>query len=235
MRPKRHRVVIELPRVELRPVEGTNRSEVTPLSLHNAIAERLDNGVRLEAILTPRIEIATARYRTKKLPVRSHLEFDCRNGYMAVGGVRFTPAAIEVRALDFMLDSLEAVETEPRRFTHVDGSVGGSIGLKPIEGTVFPEREVEFELTVEKYTEVDLTLPIAPRNVPSGREAEAVPGEVEVRLRVVGEWPTDKIRAVIDCNEPVGDGTYKVSVSVPEGVEVERIEPAAVELIFPEP
>lgn len=231
MRPKQNRIDIELSRVELRPVEGTNRSEVTPLSLRNAIAEHLGEGVELEAILTPGIEIATARYRTKKLPVQNTLTFDYRNGYMAVGPVRFTPSAVEVRALDFVLDSLEAVETEPRRFSQVDGSVGGSIGLRTIPGAVFPDGEVEFELTVEKYTEVDLTLPVTLRNAPRGGKMEVDPAEVEVRLRVAGERSVDKIRPVIDGNEPAEKGKYRVAVSVPEGVEVGRIEPAAVELI----
>jgi hypothetical protein len=239
LRPKHYRQEVELDRLELRPVAGTNRSEVVPLSLRDAIAGKLaemEESVELQAILTPRIEISTAPFRTKKLPVHSGMEFDYRRPYMAVGPVRFSPRQVEVRSLDFVLDTLTAVRTQYRRFTHVNGSVSGSIDLEPIRDVVFPVREVAFELAVEEYAEVDVQLPVTLLNVPKGRMPVVIPGEVEVRLRVAGGRAADKVEAVVDYNDPEAQGgKYKVVVSTPDGIEVGRVEPAEVELIFGEP
>ena len=239
MFPARHRIEIDLRRTDARPVEGTNRSEVSHLSLHSAIAEQLDE-IRLLSVLTPRIEISTAPYKVKKVPVRSRIGLDFRNQFMQIGPVVFDPDSVEVKSLDFLLDTLHSVYTGHRAFSNVDGSLSGRIGLQPIPDVIFPVDEVNFGITVEEYTEVSLSLPLSLRNAPAGRIPIILPNEVSVRLNVArsryASASSGEIRAWIDYEDRQTNmgKQYKVYVPVPEGIEVREVAPLYVELVFEE-
>lgn len=237
--PKKYRIEIDLRRVDIRPVEGSNRSEVTHTSLYNAISERLSE-IRLLSILTPRVEISTAPFNTKKVPVRSRIEVEFRNQYMPIGTMVFMPDSVEVKSLEFVIDTLQAVYTERREFTNVNGSLSGRIGIHPIENVVSAVEEVTFELTVEEYTEIDQRLPLTLHNAPEDRLPVILPGEVSVRLNVASSRyasvSSGEIRAYIDYDDRLTNvgKQYKVYVPVPKGVVVKEITPLYVELVFEE-
>jgi hypothetical protein len=239
MRPKRHRLEIDLKRIDLRPVEGTSLSEVTHSSLFNAISEQLSEG-QLQAVLTPRIEIQTAPFNIRKVPIHNRMEFEFRNQYMPVGPVVFSPDSMEVKSLDFLLDTLQAVYTEYRHFNNVSASIRGSVPLQSIPDVIFPVQEVAFGLTVEEYTEIELKLPLSLLNAPEGRLAVILPGEATVRLNVArskyGSASSGEIRAYIDYQDRITNvgKPYKVYVPVPEGIVIKEITPLYVELIFEE-
>ena len=237
--PRKHLLRIDLRRVDLRAIEGSNRSEVTHTSLYNAISEQLTE-IRLLSILTSHIEISTAPFNTKKIPVRSRLDIEFRNQFMPLGPVVFIPDSVEVKSLDFLLDTLQAVYTEYRDYTNVNGSLSGRVGLEPIPDVVFVTDEVAFDLAVEEYTEEVLPLPLSLRNAPEGRIPVIVPDEVSVRLNVVrsryASISSGEIRAWIDYEDRLTNigKQFKVYVPVPEGITVNEISPLYVELVFEE-
>ncbi|MCD8185736.1 MAG: hypothetical protein LUD68_04550 [Rikenellaceae bacterium] len=237
--PRNQLTEIDLRRLDLRQVEGTNRSEITHTSLYNAIADQWKD-IRLLAILTPRIEISTAPFRTKTVPVFSRIDMDFRNQYMPLGPVVLSPDSIEVKSLAFVVDTLEAVYTVYRHFNHVNGPLSGTIDLQEIPGVVFPVDEVGFYLTVEEYTEIELELPLGLLNAPENRRPVILPGQVNVRLNVASSKyasaQSGEIRAYIDYDDRLTNmgKQYKVYVPVPEGIVVKEISPLYVELIFEE-
>ncbi|MDL2230179.1 hypothetical protein LJB87_00090 [Alistipes sp. OttesenSCG-928-L06] len=237
--PRRHRLEIDLRRIDLRPAGENRLSEVTHTSLFNAVQEQLKE-IRLLSILTPRIEIATAPFNTKTVPVRSRIEVDFRNQYMPIGPVRFDPDSIEVKSLEFLLDTLQAVYTKHREFSGVNGSLSGRIELEPIADVVYPVGEATFGLTVEEYTEIDLQLPLSLHNAPEGRLPVILPGQVSVRLNVArsryASASSGEIRAYIDYDDRATNvgKQFKVYVPVPEGIVVKEVSPLYVELIFEE-
>lgn len=239
MFPKRNAITIPLRNIDIQTVEGTNRSEVTHSSLYNAVGAQMTD-IRLLSILTPRIEITTAPFRTKKVPVRSRIEVEFRNPFMPIGEMKFVPDSLEVKSLDFLLDTLQAVYTQHREYTQVDGSLSGRIALEPVRDVVFTIDEVEFDLRVEEYTEIPLTLPITLENAPVDLVPVILPGEVSVRLNVVrsryASASSGEIRAFIDyADRETNIGKqYKVYVPVSEGIVVKEISPLYVELVFEE-
>ena len=151
MFPRRNAVTIPLGNIELQPVAGTGRSEVLLPSLYNALSAQMagTTDIQLLSIVTPRIEVATAPLRSKKVPVRSRIDLHFQPAFRAVGEMHFTPAAVEVRSLDSLLDTLQAVYTEAREYNRVNGSLSGRIALQPIPDVIFSVDEVEFDLEVE--------------------------------------------------------------------------------------
>ena len=151
MFPRRNAVTIPLGNIELQPMAGTNRSAVVLPSLYNALSAQMaeTTDIQLLSIVTPRIEVATAPLQSKKVPVRNLIEVNFQHAFRAVGEMRFTPDVVEVRSLDPLLDTLQAVYTEPREYNRVSGSLSGRIALQPIPDVIFSVVEVEFDLGVE--------------------------------------------------------------------------------------
>jgi hypothetical protein len=238
--PSRHRMEIDLRQIDLRPIEGSDRSEVSASSLYYALAGQWMEG-QLQSIGTTPVEIRTAPFRVRRVPVRSRMEFVFKNQYMPIGPILFTPDSVEVKSLDFLLDTLRAVYTAPRRFSHVDGSLHGNISLQPLRDVLFSTTGVAFRLTVEEYTENDLTLPLSLLNAPADRQPVILPENVSVRLNVArsryASISSGEIRAYIDYNDRTTNlgKSYKVYISAPEGVVVREIDPLYVELLFENP
>ncbi|MDR0954367.1 MAG: hypothetical protein LBM20_03170 [Rikenellaceae bacterium] len=237
--PRSGAVIVNLRNIDLMPVAGTNRSEVTNASLFNALSAQLEN-IRLLAVLTPRVEIVTAPFNTKRVPVRSRITVELANQFMPIGELRLSPDSVQVKSLDVLLDTLQAVYTEPREYTDVRGNLSRRIPLEPIRDVVLPLSEVEFELRVEEYTEIDLTLPIALENAPRNLKPIILPGEVSVRLNVsrsrYATVSTDEIRAFIDYDDRLTNRgrAFKVYVPASEGIVVKEVTPLYVELVFEE-
>ena len=237
--PKRNGITVNLRRIDLREIPNTNKSEVSLNSLYNAISEQLTD-VRLLSILTPRFEITTSPLNTKKLPVRSQIRVDLRNPYMQIGPTQLYPDSMEVKSLGIILDTMQAVWTESRHYSGVNGSLSGRIGLLQAPEVILPQTEVEYVITVEEYTEVDLILPLSLRNGPVGMVPVILPEDVSVKLHVArskyASASSGEITAYIDYedrNTNIGK-QYKVHIPVSEGIVVKEIVPLYVELVFQE-
>ena len=237
--PKRNTITINLRRIDVRPISGTNQSEITLSSLYNAISEQMTD-VRLLSILTPRFEITTSPLTTKKLPVRSRIRLDLRNRYMQTGPTRLYPDSVEVKSLGVLLDTMRAVYTDERHYSNVSGSLSGRVGLREIPDVILSVSEVEYDITVEEYTEVDLQLPVVVLNTPEGMVPLVLPEAVSVRLNVsrsnYASVSSGELQAVIDYNDRLTNlgKQYKVQIPAGEGVVVKEITPPYVELVFEE-
>lgn len=237
--PKRYAIQVELRRIDLRPIEGSDKSEVTHSSIYNAVFEQFSD-LRLLSVLTPRIEITTAPFQVKKVPVLNRIQVDYRNQYMQVGKTVIAPDSIEVKSLGLVLDTLQAVYTQKRNFSNVNGPLAGRLELEPIPNVVFAVDETEFRVTVEEYTEIEQNLPITLLNAPEGVLPVILPGEVLVKLNVArsryNQASSGEIRAYIDYADRLTNigKQYKVYVPVSEGIVVKEVSPIYVELVFEE-
>jgi hypothetical protein len=235
--PDREVVTVDLQRIDVRPAGADGLSEVALPSLAGAISEQLTD-VRLLSILTPRLEIVTSPLRTRTLPVRSRLRFELSNPYMQIGPVHLYPDSLEVKTLSVVLDTMQAVYTEPRSFGDVTASLSGHIGLVFPPDVLLPLTEVGYEVVVEEYTEVELTLPLTLRNGPVDRTAVILPEAVKVRLNVsrsrYASVSSGEIAAFIDYDDRTTNigPSYRVHLPAGEGIEVKEIAPLYVELVF---
>lgn len=237
--PGRQTVTIDLRRIDVRSDDVEGPGEVSLASLSSAVSEQLID-VRLVSILTPRFEIVTSPLRSRKLPVRSRLRLELRNPYMQIGPVRLYPDSLEVKTLGIVLDTLQAIYTEPRSFDDVTASLSGRIELVQPTGVILPLTEVGYQAVVEEYTEVELTLPLTLRNGPADRTAVILPEAVKVKLNVsssrYARVSSGEIAAFIDYDDRLTNlGTpYKVRIPAEEGIVVKEIAPLYVELVFQE-
>lgn len=123
----------------------------------------------------------------KKVEVRSRINYNFAAGYGSLRGLSFLPDSVLVRGPETSIDTLEAVYTEPVSFTGIKQDMRDSVSLvsyKPIKQLEIDPGKVGFSLSVDKFTEGSLVVPIQVINVPAEVTAKIFPKRVKLIFNV---------------------------------------------------
>jgi YbbR domain-containing protein len=185
------------------------------------------------------ITVTIDREVERVLPVKVVLEGELPQGIQMEQSV-CTPATVKVRGAERLLSELEQVRTAPvsldGRYNSFKAHVAVASAGQP--WTVSPERvTAEVSLTervVTRRIENSTVRPLLASNDP--RVIKIRPEKVTVTLRGSPQRITDlnerDVYTYIDCTELTEPADYQVSVraDAPPGLQVEKIEPAAVQV-----
>lgn len=239
--PKEHLQKININRLNIVTVDGSDRQEITVASMLAALSGQI-NDVRVQSIVTPRLDIITSPVNTKKVPVISCLEVEYNKRYMQVGSVRIDPDSVEVRSLDVLLDTLKGVYTEAKTLRNVSRSISGDIPLIQIPDVILSPAGVAYTISVEEFTEEEKTAAIEILNAPQELKPIIIPEIAVVKMNVSSRRYADKtfgdLKVYIDYNDRatnIDSGRYKVRTSAEEGITVKSVDPLYVELLFEKP
>jgi len=187
----------------------------------------------------PEITVTIDREVERVLPVKVVLEGELPQGVQMEQAV-CTPAAVKVRGAERLLSELEQVRTVPvgldGRYNSFKTHVAVAAAGQP--WTVLPERVT---------AEVSLVERVATRRIENSyvrpllasddtRVVKIRPEKVTVTLRGspqrIEELNARDVYTYIDCTELTEPADYEISVraDVPVGLQVEKIEPAAVQV-----
>ena len=188
----------------------------------------------------PEITVTIDREVERVLPVKVVLEGELPQGVQMEQAV-CTPAAVKVRGAERLLSELEQVRTMPvgldGRYNSFKAHVAVAAAGQP--WAVSPERVT---------AEVSLVERVASRRIENSyvrpllasddtRVVKIRPEKVSVTLRGspqrIEELNARDVYTYIDCTELTEPADYQISVraDVPVGLQVEKIEPAAVQVI----
>ncbi len=123
----------------------------------------------------------------KKVPVRSQIELNYSPGYGSLKGLEIKPDSVLVRGPKSSIDTLQAVYTLKERFKSVKSSLKDSIELttiKRIKQLAIEPKTVKYHVTVDKFTEGTLTVPLQLINVPPQVTANFFPKRVKLIFNV---------------------------------------------------
>ena len=185
----------------------------------------------------PEVTVTMDREVERVLPVRAVLEGDLPSGIQLEKTV-CTPASVKVRGAERLLSELEQVRTVP---VSLDGRYNSFKTQAPIASadqpwTVLPERVAVEVLLVERVStrriENSYVRPMLASD--DMRTVKVRPEKVSVTLRGspqrIADLDERNVYTYIDCSELTGPAEYEVSVrvDVPDGLQVEKVEPPAV-------
>jgi YbbR domain-containing protein len=200
--------------------------DLTPRDSGGAIQPR----VRVQP-RSAEVRMTVRQLETPQLvPILVQTQGEIAGGYNIVG-IRPDPITVQVTGPLEVLQTLDAIETEPIDVTGATTTVARSIGLQLPEGVV-SEREnvnVTIEIRPAPGSRAITVAPIV-RNVASG--LTAVPQTTSITVRVSGETPVlneltaANFEATVDAaGLPEGVHTLPVTVAVPDNVTLDAIEP----------
>ena len=223
-----------------------NQAEFAPetfeLNVENQkffIRQQLYNNTSLNQTNPSSFKIKFSRLSEKKLPVFPQTKINLRAGYLIDYAVISKPDCIIVRGPKTLLDSINFAETVTYFEEDVFKSISEKVNLKPIQGVNFSKSEVEIELSVSRYSEKELNIPIELINKPHEIKVKLFPAQSKIRatmpMTIIGNVGVSDFRLIADYNKILNGQTQKLELYVlkkPTGVKQIILEPKEVNYLI---
>ena len=216
--------------------------EIFELNVENQkffILQQLYNNTSLNLINPSSIKIKFSRLSEKILPIFPRTKINLRAGYLIDYGVIVKPDCVIIRGPKMLLDSIYFAETVTYYEEDVFKSILKKVNLKPIQGVKFSEDVVDIELSVSRYSEKELNIPIELINQPKGTKVKLFPSKSKIRatipMTIIGNVGVSDFRLIADYNKILDGQTQKLELYVqkkPAGVKQIILEPKEVNYLI---
>ena len=199
-----------------KPVEDEpDLFEVSVSDIRDRINEQLGERFEVDFIDTGRLTFAFSPQSYARVPVAAVLDLSFRPQYMQVGEVLLKPDSVLVYGDVKELQKLTQVRTRGISFGNVDKSLQGYASIEPVPGLRVDCEKVYYDITVDRYVETTLTLPVTASHVPARRTLMILPSQVECTFRASfrprgGRITADDLSLVVDWDDFVNAGSTKV-------------------------
>ena len=209
-------VDIEVEPRHFHPVTGTDDAFYLYVSdIRDRLVDCLGDRFSIDYIETERLTFTFVPQSYVKVPVAASLDLTFRPQFMQVGEVRLKPDSVLVYGAVTELQRISEVRTRSISAHGVDKSLGGIVTLEPIAGLRFDIDRIEYEVTVDRYVETTLTLPVTAVHVPVDRTLMILPSQVEITFRSSfrprgGRITADDLALVVDYDDFAGAGSTRV-------------------------
>ena len=222
-----------------KPVSGEpDHFEVNVAEIRDKLNDQLGERFEIDFIETGTLTFAFVPQSFVRVPVRAVLDLSFRPQYMQVGEVVLKPDSVLVYGPVPELQKLTQVGTRNISFNNVDKSLQGYADIETLPGLRIDCERVYYDITVERYVETTLTLPVTAAHVPAGRTLMILPSQVELTFRAPfrprgGRITAEDLSLVVDWPDFIrAEGTKVIPQLVTErDIYSWRMKPAMVECI----
>jgi hypothetical protein len=154
---------------------------------------------------------------SRRVKVRSDLNFTVDNQFVIMDEVRLTPDSVDLTGPDLILDTLSYVPTERMDLGLLTRNFSDKVRLKKIPELEYSESRVDCSIELERFTELQVPVRINVVNLPDSILLQTFPSRVILTCRV-GLSKYDRVedhpfRAVVNYEE-IDERTKILSVSV---------------------
>jgi hypothetical protein len=195
----------------------STRGDILTRYLRDQVSSQLPPELQLIEIKPDTLHFQFARSITKKLEIVPDLRFEVDNQFTIRDGIRLEPDSVMVTGPDVILDTLGQIFTVRNELGQLTKNYSSKVKLKPIPDLVYNTSRVDCSIELERYTEVQLTLPVAVLNLPDTIAVQTFPSRVRftcnVGLSKYDRVSANLIRAVVNYEE-ITDGSRTVDVHI---------------------
>lgn len=205
------------------------------------VMEQFSSRIRLLRISPDTIYLNYNKKVTKHVPVKANIALTVDNAYQLADSIRLVPDHIDVSGSSDMVSKIDYVETVPVTIKDLDVSKAFTLDLikGPENSSVeLSETQVRALITVKKFTEASVELPVEAINLPAGYSLKAFPDKVTVKYNVAYDnyqnINTSQFRAVIDYRK-AEPGSNKLKITLekyPQGIRAIKLNPEKAEYII---
>lgn len=180
----------------------TTRAYVLTRYLKDQISSQLPLELQLLEIKPDTLHFQFARRITRMIPVRPDLYFELDKQFTTINGTQVNPDSVTVSGPDVILDTLGYISTEKVDLGLLTRNYSDKIRLKKINGLEFSSSRVDCVIELEKYTEVQLYIPIQVLGLPDTLSMQTFPSKIKFTCNVglsKYDWVTNNLfSAVVD-------------------------------------
>jgi hypothetical protein len=206
--------------------------------LTDKIEQQLSSELQIISIQPDTLFFDFADRISKKVPVVSKVKPVPASQYMIKGNVLITPDSITISGANPIIDTINQIYTQEVEITDLTKNHKQHIAIDRYEGIDYSDEKVEISVSVEKYTEGSLKVPLKVKNVPDSLVLRTFPNEISVSY-LVALSDYDKVLpqffdAEVDYHD-INFSQNKIKVKItnsPEYIRSLRFYPQAVEYLI---
>jgi len=140
----------------------------------------------------------------KKVPVLLVRKIDYDPQYMATGPIAISPDSVFVYGPQEQLEQIQSIATRPLFLSGLCSDSAGELQLDIPSGMRASSAVVEYHLSVSRYVEEVVSVPVEVVGVPSGKEITVSPSIAQVTLRCTfpkSNVSNDEIKVTVDYKD----------------------------------
>jgi hypothetical protein len=175
----------------------------------------------------------------KKVMVKPFLNLRFEKQFIQTGNAIMKPDSVVVSGPKNMVDTLKFLYTQEIKAKRLKDTLTSEVELLPLSKFVYRPSKVLVTIPIEKYTEMELSIPVETDNTPEGLRVRTFPGFITVSCWV-GISGYDKMtpymfRAVVNYNMLSENQQNKAKIELvkfPSNAQNVRFYPKSVEYII---
>ena len=182
--------------------DGNGTFKMDQGHLKKALMPILNKTVTIISVLPESITLRYTDLPGKKVPIRSDIIVEPREGYTLYGALIQSQDSVLVFSDAKTLNEINEVYTYHVEVTDLTDTLRRKVTIAPINNTVVEPRAIDIMVPIEKLITQTHPVKIVVRNAPPGIKMRLFPGDVDVTYRSPVSRISDEsgITAVVDYN-----------------------------------
>ena len=200
-----------------RPGGDSSRAYILTRYLKDQVSRQLPTELQLLEIKPDTLHFQFARKITRMVKIQPGFRYQVDNQFTIKDGIILEPDSVEVTGPDLILDTLDYVYTVETDLGNISRNFSGKVKLKRIRDLKYGRSKVNCSFELERFTEVQLSIPVEVLNLPDSIALQTFPSRVKLTCNV-GLSKFDRkngspIRAVVDYAE-IKEGNTLLDVNI---------------------
>lgn len=188
-----------------RPGGDSSRAYILTRYLRDQVSRQLPADLQLLEIRPDTLHFQFAKKVSRKLKIRPDFKFQVDRQFTVKDGIRLDPDSVEVTGPDKILDTMRYVHTVRSDLGQLSKDFSDKVKLRKIEDLEYEFSRVTCRIELEKYTEVQLSIPIEVLNLPDSISLQTFPSRVQLTCNVglskYDRLESSPVRAVVNYSD----------------------------------
>ena len=201
----------------VRPGQDSSMAFIKTLYIEDQISRQLPSELQLLEVKPDTLHFQFARRITKTFKIRPDFKYQVDKQFTVKDGIILEPDSVEVTGPDIILDTLKYIYTVKTDLGQLSKNFSDKVRLRKIRDLEFSRSRINCIVELERFTEVQLSIPIEVLNLPDTIAIQTFPSRVKLTCNV-GLSKFDRMdgnlfKAVVDYSQ-IEDRTRLLDVSI---------------------
>jgi len=199
------------------PEQDNFKAHILTMYLRNQISSQLPPELQLLEIEPDTLHFQFAMSVSRMIKIKPDFHFEVDNQFTIKDAVLLSPDSVLVTGPDVIVDTLKYVYTERNEMGLLTKGISDKVRIKKIADLEYAEVKVNCTIELERFTEVQLVIPIEVMNLPEDILLQTFPSRIKLTCKVglskYERMDGNLFRAVVDYAQ-IDDRSKVLNVSV---------------------
>jgi len=234
-------IIIDLNNFSSKQLKLNNLAINTALSIGN-LSKLFNTEIELIKVKPDSIYFSFGRSYQKIVPVIADLQIDFDTLYNFGEKVKISPSSLTLYGDSILLSSIDEVKTEKIVLNNLNKTINQKATIilpEELEERIgISQKEVNLDINVDKFTELNLDVPIETIKVPKGFELKTFPDKINLYIKVgLLEYDSlrpEQFRVIVDYTD-ISKNKNKLPIKIdqqPDNIKIIKIIPQKVEFLI---